>query len=59
MFIFSIFLYNEKKFSGKKIMGNGWGLWHKKVTMVYKHLNHQAPQANHHTFFYIKLICYI
>ena len=35
------------------LMGIGWGLCHRKIARVPKYLNHQSPQPNSHTFFYI------
>ena len=51
-FFFIDFLKKKnKKLMEKKIMGIGWGLWHRKILRAPKYLNHQSPQPNPHTFF--------
>ena len=46
-----LIIYNKKKWK-KKIMGIGWGLWHRKNLRAPMYLNHQSPQPNPHTFFF-------
>ena len=50
---FDIDFWRQKilKLMEKKIMGIGWGLWHRKILRAPKYLNHQSPQPNPHTFF--------